>query len=152
MNAREYVARFATNKGQYDRLMESFHVEPETPGQRLFLIRLACGDGIRKPESMRDFADRVLHVTGVNFEHSTIGMLERDLQGWRLKDVKAFAAVDPKQRGEAWLAFGNQPSIEGPTLPPTGEPRPPRPDPRVKRVAEPPATASASGRKRPRKR
>lgn len=141
MNAMEYVAIPATNKGQNDRFRELCHLEPETPGHRLYQIRLACGDGIRKPESMRDFAERVHTVTGADYEHSTIGMLERDLQGWRLKDVTAFAAVDPKKRGEAWLAFGNQPPIE--VLPAPGEPRKPRPDPR--------ATASASARPKKRK-
>jgi hypothetical protein len=126
-----------------------FHVEPQTPGQRLFLIRLACGDGIRKPESMRDFAERVHIATGAEYEHSTIGMLERDLQGWRLKDAKAFAIVDPLKRGEAWLAFGNEPPAE--PLPAPGEPRVPRPDPRPAKVAEP-STSSTSGRKKHRKR
>lgn len=128
------------------------HVEhPETPGQRLFLIRLACGDGLRKPESMRDFADRVLRVTGADYEHSTIGMLERDIQGWRIKDVSAFAAVDPKKRGEAWLAFGNLPSIEGPDLPPPGEPRAPRPDPRPPKTNGGATSEGAVRKRRPKR-
>jgi hypothetical protein len=118
-----------------------FHVEASSPGQRLFLIRLACGDGLRKPESMRDFAERVQLATGAEYEHSTIGMLERDLQGWRIKDVHAFAAVDPRGRGEAWLAFGEQ----EPTQP---KARDPIPDPRPAK----PATSADAARKRPRRR
>lgn len=125
---------------------ELFHVTPNTPGQRLFQIRLACGDGHRKPESLREFAERVEAVTGVSYDHKTISLLERDGQGWRLKDVHAFSAIDPLKRGEHWLAFGNQPSIEGPDLPPPGEPRAPRPDPRPRKTNG--ATSEGAARKR----
>lgn len=94
--------------------MELFHVEQTTPGQRLYLIRLACGDGVRKPESMRDFAERVRKATGQGYEHTTVSMLERDQQGWRLKDVHAFASVDPKGRGPTWLAFGESGAVAPP--------------------------------------
>lgn len=55
---------------------------------------------------MRDFVQRVKKVTGEDYDPSTVSMLERDAQGWRLKDMNAFAAVDPLQRGGAWLGFG----------------------------------------------
>lgn len=53
---------------------------------------------------MREFAERVLAVTGVEYQHATISMLERDKQEWRRKDLMTFAAVDPLNRGAAWLA------------------------------------------------
>lgn len=75
----------------------------ETPGSRLFKIRVACGTE-RKPESLRDFARRVFHQTGQSYDPTTISLLERMEQGWRLDDVRAFAAVDPLERGEVWLS------------------------------------------------
>lgn len=83
-----------------------FHVEADSAGQRLYLIRLACGDGRRKPLSLREFATYVEAATGAVYDHKTISLLERDQQGWRLKDVETFASVDPRARGAAWLAFG----------------------------------------------
>jgi hypothetical protein len=114
------------------------------------MIRLACGDGHRKPESLREFAERVEAVTGVSYDHKTVGLLERDQQGWRLKDVEAFAAVDPKGRGGAWLAFGDEPRAEPPQ---NGEgsppgPRQPRPDPRPKVSLTSKAEGRTKGRKR----
>jgi hypothetical protein len=72
----------------------------DAPGHRLFQIRLACGDGVRSPESLRKFAERVEKETGVRYDPMTISLLERMKQGWRLEDVRAFAAVDPLER--AW--------------------------------------------------
>lgn len=83
-------------------------MEPETPGQRLYLIRLACGDGMRKPEPMAAFVKRVKKATGEDYDTGAVSLLERDLQGWRIKDLNAFAAVDPKHRGPAWLGFGDR--------------------------------------------
>lgn len=96
-----------------------FHVEHSTPGQRLFQIRLACGDGRRKPESLREFANRVARATGDTYQHAAISLLERDEQGWRLKDVHNFTAVDPLKRGECWLAFGDVEEVAVPMPRPT---------------------------------
>jgi hypothetical protein len=76
----------------------------DSVGQRLFLIRLACGDGVRKAEPLPEFAERVQRGTGQAYHPSTISLLERMKQGWRLDDVRAFAAVDPLKRGAAWLS------------------------------------------------
>jgi hypothetical protein len=99
-------------------LRESFHVEQSpTAGQRLYLIRLACGDGVRTPLSMREFAERVLAITGVEYQHATISMLERDKQEWRRKDLLTFAAADPLNRGPSWLGAFDVPlpkAIEAP--------------------------------------
>lgn len=76
----------------------------ETPGDRLYLIRLARGDGRRRAESLVVFVRHVLAVTGEKYHPTTVSMLERNQQTWRLDDVRAFAAVDPLRRGEVWLS------------------------------------------------
>lgn len=55
---------------------------------------------------MDDFVARVKRVTGAEYLSSAVSLLERGKQGWRRKDMIAFAAVDPHQRGAAWLGFG----------------------------------------------
>jgi hypothetical protein len=75
-----------------------------TIGQRLYLIRLACGDGVRKPESAADFSKRVEKATGQRYDQATISRLETGGRNWLLEDVDAFARVDPEGRGRAWLA------------------------------------------------
>ena len=80
------------------------HAKADTAGKRLFQIRAACGNGERDPESMKAFAERVKAETGKVYDPSTISLLERDKQKWRLEDVCAFAAVDPLNRGRAWLS------------------------------------------------
>lgn len=80
-----------------------------TPGSRLYLIRLACGDGVRTAESLAEFAKRVKRRTKMDYDPSTISLLERMKQKWKLDDVHAFAAVDPLGRGEAWLALNAPP-------------------------------------------
>lgn len=92
------------------------HVAPAetaSPGKRLYLIRLACGDGVRTAEPMAAFAKRVKAATGKTYDQSTISLLERDMQKWRLEDARAFAAVDPLHRGPAWLSgFDELPTNE----------------------------------------
>lgn len=78
--------------------------ETETAGDRLFLIRLARGDGRRRAESLADFVRHVLTATGEKYHPTTVSMLERNQQSWRLDDVRAFAAIDPLRRGEVWLS------------------------------------------------
>lgn len=80
----------------------------ETAGDRLFKIRLACGDGARKAEPLDAFVVRVERVTGAVYDPSTISLLERMKQKWRLDDVRTFAAVDPMERGEQWLSALNE--------------------------------------------
>jgi hypothetical protein len=53
---------------------------------------------------MTAFAERVERVTGRRYDPSTVSLLERDKQGWRLADVRALAAVDPLKRGAPWLS------------------------------------------------
>lgn len=90
------------------RVMSDTNEPDETPGDRLFEIRLACGGGRRKAEPMTAFVERVKEATGAVYDPSTISLLERMIQGWTLDDVTTFAAVDPKGRGKVWLAFGKE--------------------------------------------
>ena len=80
--------------------------EPSTPGDRLFLIRLSYGDGVRKAESLDQFAARVEKRTGERYDPATISLLERNKQKWRLEDAEIFSQLDKEGRGAAWLAFG----------------------------------------------
>lgn len=96
-----------------------------TIGQRLYLIRLACGDGVRRPESAADFGRRVKKATGLKYDQATISRLETGGRNWLLEDVEAFAAVDPLQRGRAWLAgFDGEPVQEVPAARPIAPPLP----------------------------
>lgn len=76
---------------------------------------------------MREFVDLVRSTTGAAYDHKAVSLLERDEQGWRRKDMVAFAAVDPKKRGAAWLGFGVT------ELPSETELAIPEPEPRKKR-------------------
>jgi hypothetical protein len=82
----------------------------ETVGWRLFLIRAACGEGERDPESIAAFVKRVQRITGAKYQESTISLLERMKQKWRLVDVDNFARADPLRRGPVWLAYGDSAS------------------------------------------
>lgn len=86
----------------------------ETPGQRLFKIRLACGDGHRDAEPLEEFAARVKRRTGKSYSAMTLSLLERMKQNWKLDDVDSFSAVDPLARGRTWLAWGDEPVKEPP--------------------------------------
>jgi hypothetical protein len=97
----EFSAAFNVSRGTSEiRLMA------ETAGDRLYLIRLALGDGFRKAMPIPRFVEHVRAVTGADYHDATISLLERMKQNWRVDDALAFAAVDPKGRGAAWLAFG----------------------------------------------
>lgn len=78
--------------------------EPATSGGRLFEIRAALGNGPRDPMPMRALAELVEKTTGEWYDPAAISLLERNLQRWRLDDVRNFAAVDPLGRGELWLS------------------------------------------------
>lgn len=78
--------------------------EPASAGHRLYLVRLALGDGVRKPESMKAFAERVERTTGVHYDPATISLLETGGQKWKLEDARTLAAVDPMGRGAVWLS------------------------------------------------
>lgn len=76
-----------------------------TVGQRVYLVRLACGDGVRKAEPMREFAER-LSDEGRPFYASRISDIENDNSQPTLEEVDRIAAVDPLNRGRDWLGWG----------------------------------------------
>src|SRR4051812_47026197 len=110
------------------KFLPSENVPRDTPGARLFQIRLACGDGVRTAETMALFAQRVQAATGRWFDPSTLSLLERDQQEWKLAHVTTFAFVDPQERGRPWLACfdipAEPPAIVGtiqPDMPPNAK-------------------------------
>ncbi len=80
-------------------------VSSEVAG-RVYLVRLACGDGVALPLSMTDFARLLNGRTGRHYDRGTIARLEIGRQAARLVDIECIAAVDPLKRGRSWLAFG----------------------------------------------
>lgn len=76
----------------------------DTPGKRLYQIRLACGDGARKPETLKKFAARVKAKAKVVYHTNALSLLERDEQGWKIEDARILARVDPRRRGAVWLS------------------------------------------------
>ena len=91
----------------------------ETPGIRLYLIRLACGDGVRHAERAEEFLERVRKKTGQEIHPSVLSRLEGGRRRLQLDEAEAFAAVDPLKRGPAWLAFGNARFPETDVTPPS---------------------------------
>lgn len=83
----------------------------QTPGQRLYLIRLALGDGVKNAMKISDFVELVRRVTGARYDGAAISRSENGSRKLTLDDVTAFAAVDPERRSRAWLAFGNDEPI-----------------------------------------
>jgi hypothetical protein len=85
----------------------------ETPGKRLYQIRLSYGDGTRTPEPLQAFAARVTKQTGERYHAATISLLERMEQEWRYSDFNALSRMDKQQRGAPWLAYGiEQPNLD----------------------------------------
>jgi hypothetical protein len=80
----------------------------ESRGQRFYLVRLACGDGFRAPEPLRQFCERVLARTGIRLHASELSEIENDKpsKAVTLEHAEAVASVDPKRRGKLWLAWG----------------------------------------------
>lgn len=95
----------------------------KTLGQRFYLVRLACGDGVRRAEPIRLFVARVERETGFVIHASELSDIENDKPSKAVTTdhVGAVAAVDPLRRGRDWLGWGGTqtPSIpEGVTLQP----------------------------------
>lgn len=89
-------------------------MEADTPGKRVYLIRLALGDGLRSPLPMEEFAALITERTGVAYNSSTISKIENEGRRVTLEDVARIALVDPRHRGREWLAWGEvQPTLTG---------------------------------------
>lgn len=79
----------------------------QAPGVRVYLIRLALGDGVKNPMRIKDFVALVKERTGVSYDPSAISRTENGERDLALDDVPPIAAVDPLKRGRTWLAWGD---------------------------------------------
>lgn len=78
----------------------------DTPAKRAYLVRLACGDGFKTPETMAAFAVRLTRQKRGAWDSAKVSRVESGDRKLTLDDVETYAAVDPLKRGNAWLAFG----------------------------------------------
>lgn len=81
----------------------------EEIGARMFEIRAACGHGVRDPETLKAFSERIAQLTGVAYGEMTLSNMETGKRRWLVTDINAVAAVDPLKRGREWLAWGDSP-------------------------------------------
>lgn len=94
-----------------------------TVGQRVYLVRLACGDGVRKAMPMREFAE-LLSGHDEPFHASRLSDIENDKSVPTLDEVERIAMVDPLKRGRDWLGWGDQDEGEQGAKPINGTPKP----------------------------
>lgn len=78
-----------------------------TRGQRFYMVRLAAGDGVRKPEPLKAFVERIARQTGFVIHASELSEIENDKPSKAVtaEHIEAVAAVDPAQRGRDWLGW-----------------------------------------------
>jgi hypothetical protein len=81
-------------------------LDATTVGQRVYLVRLACGDGVRKAMPMREFAD-LLSQQGDAFYASRISDIENSISKPTIDEIDVIARVDPLKRGREWLGWGD---------------------------------------------
>lgn len=87
----------------------------DTPGQRVYLVRVALGRGHKNPMLIKDFVMVIQRLRKVSYDPSAISRLENGDRAASLEDIDAIAAVDPLRRGKLWLAWGEeQDSTTGP--------------------------------------
>jgi hypothetical protein len=82
----------------------------ETVHDRVFMIRQALGENRRKPMSQKAFADLLNEKAEAmekecRFEETMIGRIETKRVP-TTEEADVIAAVDPLDRGRAWLAWG----------------------------------------------
>lgn len=80
-----------------------------TVAERIYAVRLALGDGVRKPLPLRRFAALLSERAAGerNFSPSQLSTWETGAAVPQLGDIAMIAAADPKKRGAGWLAFGD---------------------------------------------
>lgn len=95
-------------------------VGDETIAARFYRVRLDRGDGVRKPEPLREMAAAMTAAAAARGMERTVhaSRLSEIENGAEpsLKEVELAAAVDPKARGRAWLAFGVRAAAAPPPL------------------------------------
>jgi hypothetical protein len=70
-----------------------------TEGDRLYLVRLALGDGFRKPLSQRKMGEMI------GYDDGTISAIEKGKLKMSREVAEAVAKIDPEKRGPAWLLW-----------------------------------------------
>lgn len=85
--------------------------EPQTVAERVYEIRRALGPDRRTPLSQTEFAKRAnaiaaRHGLKSNYDTSHISKIETGIRAVSIEEIPVFAALDPKGRGESWLAWG----------------------------------------------
>lgn len=81
-------------------------MDTDTIQQRLYVIRLALGGGVR-PMPFEEFAALILDRTDHSYDVSALSRMETGKRKISLEDVVAISQLDPRMRGAAWLAFGD---------------------------------------------
>lgn len=81
-------------------------MERETVRHRVYAVRLALGDGWKTPMSGEAFAALLSKRLKRRYDGAMISRMENGERKISLEEVEAMAALDPKGRGRAWLAFG----------------------------------------------
>jgi len=72
------------------------------PAQRVFEIRTALGDG-RYPLSQTKLAALLTKVSGKRYDGTMVTKMEKKTRKVSADDARWLAAVDPLQRGAAWV-------------------------------------------------
>lgn len=89
--------------------------EPQTIAERVYEIRRLLGPDLKTPLQGGVFAKRLNAIAaryGLQFkyDHSVISKIENGGRRVSIEEVPLFAALDPKQRGANWLAWGGDPA------------------------------------------
>lgn len=82
-------------------------------GPRVYAIRLALGDGVRKALPLREL-ERLLAERGHRIHASELSKIEQGLRALSTDEVAVLAGLDPLRRGRSWLAWGEEDVIDGP--------------------------------------
>lgn len=89
----------------------------ETPGQRLYLIRLALGDGVKNPLPLKEFSALLKRKRQAVYDPSTLSRMENGHQPLKVDDINTIAPLDPHRRGRAWLACWDADPLQGVAMP-----------------------------------
>ena len=80
----------------------------DSPGKRVYLVRLARGDGVKNPERLEDFAAALTTASGRRYDGSMVSRMENGGRGVSIRETELIAGLDPQHRGAAWIAYGEQ--------------------------------------------
>lgn len=85
--------------------------QPQTVNDRVYEIRRALGPDRKTPLSQGEFAKRVNAIASrygmkATYDHSVISKIENGIRNVSIEEVPLFAALDPKERGWMWMAWG----------------------------------------------